>query len=60
MVFVDNQLGVNLQVGGEREECSLKLSDSYIFGESEDIALDCAGVDCSCPKKNGLTLFGHN
>jgi len=60
MVFVDNQLGVNLITGGDRESCSIKFSDSYIYGESSDIALDCIGDDCICVDKNGLTLFGHN
>lgn len=60
MVFVDNQLGVSLQIGKEREECLIKFTDSFIFGESDDVPLDCAGVDCACPTKNGLTLFGHN
>jgi hypothetical protein len=60
MVFVDNQLGVSYQIGGDRDDCLIKFYDSYIFGESDDIALDCVGDDCLCVKKNGLTLFGHN
>lgn len=60
MVFVDNQLGVSYQIGKDRDECWIKFYDSYIFGESDDIPLDCVGDDCLCVEKNGLTLFGHN
>lgn len=61
MVFVDNQLGVCLQTGKEREEAYIKFSDSFIFGENDDIPKDCpGGNDCYCTKKVGFTLFGHN
>jgi len=55
MVFVDNELGVNLQTGGEQEECSIHLYDSFFFGENDDIPMDCpGGNDCYCAPKVGL------
>lgn len=62
MVFVDNQLGVNLQTGKDREECYIKLYDSIFYGENElTLPKDCpGGNDCYCTEKTGMQLFGHN
>jgi len=59
-VFVDNQLGISLQIGGEKEESIVKFYDSYVYGEDEDIALDCppGTGDCMCVNKTGFLLNG--
>jgi hypothetical protein len=60
MVMVDNVLGVSCQIGGDKDYALIKFTNSFIYGESNDIPLDCVGDDCICKDKYGLTLFGHN
>lgn len=61
MIFVDNTLGMTLQIGGERDIAIMKFYDSFVFGESTDIADDCpVANDCYCKDKAGLLLFSHN
>ena len=61
MVFVDNAWGINVQVKGETEFAVLKFYDSFVYGESEDTALDCPVKDnCICPDKYGLQYFSAN
>ena len=60
MVMVDNVLGVSYQIGGDKDYALVKFTNSFIYGENNDIPLDCVGDDCICQDKYGLTLFGHN
>lgn len=62
MVFVDNTLGMTLQIGEERELATMKLYDSFIFGESGgNLADDCPNQnDCYCEDKSGFQFFSHN
>lgn len=55
---IDNQKGLSLQTGGDRDKVSIRLFDSFIYGETK--ALDCVGKECYCPEKYGFMLFGNN
>ena len=49
-----------MQIGQERDDTLIKFYDSVIYGENEDVPLDCAANnECYCPKKNGFTLSGQ-
>jgi hypothetical protein len=41
-VFVDNQQGIQMQIGQEHDDTLIKFYDSWIYGENEDVPLDCA------------------
>ena len=66
LVSVDNVKGVSLMVGLETDfEKKMKLSNSFIYGESTTLAKDCpdgsgsaTGANCSCPDKMGVMSFG--
>jgi len=66
LISVDNVKGVAFNVGIETDvEKKLKLSNSYIYGESATLAQDCpdgsgsaTGALCSCPEKMGVMSFG--
>lgn len=56
---IDNERGINLQTGGDKDDIKITFSDSYIYGETE--AQDCPDTsDCYCPVKFGFMLFGNN
>lgn len=61
VVLVDNQLGITLMVVGEGTQKVMKLSDSYIYGETPDLHNDCpnddTGATCYCPDKHGFMNF---
>lgn len=59
-VFIDNALGVSLQIGGEYNEAEILFEDSFVFGESSDIAQDVVGGVGFCQDKNAIMMFGHN
>jgi len=62
LVSVDNTLGVSLNLAGETDvQKKVTLKDSFIFGETSDLAKDCpdgltgkTGADCYCPEKFGF------
>jgi hypothetical protein len=66
LVSVDNVKGVSLMVGLETDfEKKMKLSNSFIYGESTTLAKDCpdgsgsaTGANCECPDKMGVMSFG--
>ena len=61
MVFVDNAWGINVQSRGETELSELKFYNSFVYGESDDIAEDCPDSNgCICIDKFGLLLFSAN
>ena len=39
--FIDNLLGVSLQLGGETDDGEIDFIDNYLYGESSQIAQDC-------------------
>ena len=65
ILLVDNQLGITLNTVTESDnEKLIELSDSFIYGETADLAKDCpdgttgtTGADCYCPNKYGLMNF---
>lgn len=59
-MFIDNALGISLQIGGEYNEAEIHFYDSSIYGESSDIASDSWGSNAFCEDKNGFMLAGHN
>ena len=63
MVFIDNAVGLSLQIGKPGDDLWIKLSDTKIYGEAANINLDCPpGISpsCWCADKFGLMLFGSN
>lgn len=66
LVLVDNTLGITLNTnegvkGGFCQNMKIKLSDSFIYGESPDLHNDCpdgatgtTGASCYCPDKFGF------
>jgi len=60
IVSVDNTLGLSLNVAGERNtEKIILLQDSFVYGETSDLAKDCPGPvpsnrqHCFCEEKMG-------
>ena len=61
MVLVDNAWGINVQVKGETEYALLRFYNSFVYGESDDTALDCPEKNgCICLDKFGLHYFSAN
>ena len=61
MTFVDNTLGINLQMGEERDEGLLKFYDSIIYGQDTDQPNPCPEANaCYCEDSAGFLLFTHN
>ena len=60
MTLVDNTLGINLQMGVEKDEGYLKFYDSIIFGQDTDQPNSCPESNaCYCEDSAGLLLFTH-
>jgi hypothetical protein len=62
IVLVDNQLGITLNIAGSEDlQRVIKFSDSFIYGESDDLSNDCpdpaTGAACYCPDKYGFMNF---
>lgn len=58
MTFVDNHLGVSLNIGREGEELTIQMFDSEIYGEVAGVNQDAPdGQSPWCEDKHGLMLF---
>lgn len=61
IVSVDNTLGISLNVAGETDTEKIVLfQDSFVYGETNDLAKDCpdkffgnTGANCICKDKMG-------
>jgi hypothetical protein len=62
VVSVDNTLGISINLSGETDvEKISRLKDSFLYGETSDLAKDCpdqfnavkTGAPCYCPDKMG-------
>ena len=60
MILVDNKLGLSVQAALDLSGNKVKVEDSFIFGESTNIAKDCPGspMPCYCERKGGFMLSG--
>ena len=60
MILVDNQLGLSVQAALDLSGNKVKVEDSFISGESTNIAKDCPGspMPCYCERKGGFMLSG--
>ena len=61
MLFVDNFMGVSLNVDGESDLKKIRMYDSEIYGEVDDVNDDCPNTadlqNCWCLNKMGMMLF---
>jgi len=61
MVFVDNHLGVSINIGREGSDLKIRMYDSEIYGEVKGVNQDAPdGQKAWCKDKSGLMLFSAN